>query len=89
MHDSFINNINKNAQMFKISNNIYQLSTLDNQNNNENNNISIINFGECENILREHYNIPKNISLLIFKMDVFVEGFKVPKPYFFKKNNLK
>ena len=86
IYDSFLDDINKNPQMFKISNNIYQLSTLDNQNNNENNNISTINFGECENILREQYNIPKNISLLIFKMDAFVESFAVPKPYFFKKN---
>ena len=44
----------------------------------EYNNISTIKLDECENKLREHYNIPKNISLLIFKMDSLVEGYKIP-----------
>ena len=31
-------------------------------------NVSTVKFGECENKLRDHYNISKNISLLIFQM---------------------
>ena len=78
-YDSFMDNINNNIKTFKILNNIYQLSLIENQNNNENNNVSTVKFGECENKLRDQYNISKNISLLIFKMDIFVEGYKIPK----------
>ena len=43
-------------------NNIYQLSSIENQKNNEYNNVSTIKLDECENKIREHYNISKNIS---------------------------
>ena len=51
----------------------YQITTTQNQNNN-NNNISTIILGECENILKEKYKINSNEPLLIFKMDISVEG---------------
>ena len=56
-----------------------QLTTTDNQNNNENKNRSTIRLGECENKLKEHYNIDKKDSLLILKIDVFEEGLLIPK----------
>ena len=47
--------------------------------NNEYKNVSIISLGECENILKAHYNINQNESLLIFKTDIYEEGSLVPK----------
>ena len=80
--DSLIYNdieINKKDVFYKdLYNNIYQLSIIDNQKDNEYNNASTIKLDECENKLREQYNISKNISLLIFKMDSFIEGYKFP-----------
>ena len=72
--------INNKEQIFKDSNNnIYQISTIEYQNSNKFNNISTIKLGKCENKLREHYDIPKNVSLVIVKIDAFVEGYKIPK----------
>ena len=80
INNSLINNIiNSEGQTFKISNNIYQISTIESQNKKENINISTGKFGECEDELRNNYNISKNISLLIFKIDIFVEGYSIPK----------
>ena len=56
----------------------YQITTSLNQNTKEYNNISTINFGECENILKYKYNISINDSLLIFKIDTFYEGYLTP-----------
>ena len=54
----------------------YQITTTSNQNNNsQSNNISTIKLGECENILKNIYNISKDNPLLIFKIDAKVEGF--------------
>ena len=57
---------------------IYQLTSSFNQNNNIYNNISNINLGLCENLLKQYYNISDNSSLLIFKMDLHEEGFLIP-----------
>ena len=56
----------------------YQITTTENQNNNEYNNISLIQLGECENILRKTYNISSNLSLIIFKIDYFMSGLLIP-----------
>ena len=45
----------------------------------ENNNKTIINLGFCEGKLKDKYNISKDNSLYILKMDVFFEGMKIPK----------
>ena len=42
-------------------------------------NISSIDLGECEKKLKDEYNIPKNGSLYILKMDVKQDGYKIPK----------
>ena len=34
--------------------------------------------GNCENILKEVYHIDKNLPLIIFKVEYFVEGLKIP-----------
>ena len=47
---------------------IYQISTVDEQKK-YNINISSIDLGECENVLKETYNIAYNNSILIIKVD--------------------
>ena len=57
---------------------IFQITTTDNQKNNEYNNISSINIGECEGILKQKYNINQNLSLIILKVDYFIPGLLIP-----------
>ena len=73
----------------------YQLTSSDNQKNKIYNNISTIKLGECENILKAHYNLSKYENLLIFKVDVYEEGLFMPiveyeiyHPYTLEKLNL-
>ena len=54
------------------------MTSIYNQKNNEYTNISSIYLGECESILRNHYNISDNIPLLILKLDIYEEGFLIP-----------
>ena len=55
------------------------LTTTQNQKNNTNNNITIIDLGECESLLRNEYNIPDDELLYMKKVDIIREGFKIPK----------
>ena len=56
----------------------YQITTSDNQKNNSNNNISSINLGTCEDILKDKYNIDKNLPLIIFKIDYYSPDTLIP-----------
>ena len=70
---------------------IYIITTTENQKNilkeinntsNEtmnNYNFSIINLDECETNLKNYYNISDNNFLYIFKIDIYREGFIIPK----------
>ena len=55
---------------------IYEITSSYNQNNKEYKNISTIDLGECEKILKRQYKIDDNETLLIFKIDYFIEGLK-------------
>ena len=57
----------------------FTVTTTENQKTNENNNVTTINLGGCENKIKEHYKIPKNETLYIFKIDAIQEGMKIPK----------
>ena len=46
-----------------------QITTSDMMKNNKNKNISNIDLGDCEDILRNEYNINKSYPLIIFKID--------------------
>jgi hypothetical protein len=59
-------------------NTLFTLTTSDNQKNYELKNESTIYLGECENKLKEHYNISTNEPLLIFKIDFFEDGSENP-----------
>jgi len=55
------------------------ISTTENQKSEKSKNISTINLGECENKIKDEYNIPRNKSLYILKLDIKQEGSKIPK----------
>ena len=56
----------------------YQLTTSFNQENNKYDNITSLHLGDCENILKDKYNISKTETLLIFKLENFIEGITIP-----------
>ena len=57
---------------------LYQMTTSDSQKNNSNKNISTINLGDCENILKKVYNITETLPLIIFKIDYFSPDTLIP-----------
>ena len=56
----------------------YQITTTENQKNNTYNNISTINLGDCEKILRDKYGIKDDLSLIILKIEYKMEGLLIP-----------
>jgi len=78
--NNILDNIVNGDKDIIISNNetIMQITSTDNQRNNKNHNISTINLGVCEEILKNSYNIAHNESLLILKIDSFKVGLKIP-----------
>ena len=80
IYQDIINNIIKNSEdkdqlIEGVDNFIFHISTPDNEkkslremnNNNISNQVSKIDLGFCEDILKEHYNIEQNDSLIIIK----------------------
>ena len=57
---------------------IYQITTSDNQNNNNYTNISSIHLGECEKILKKKYGLKDNETLIILKIDYKIPGLLIP-----------
>ena len=57
---------------------IYQLTSSDNQKNNDYQNVSSILLGDCEDKLKETYDISEDEPLLIFKIDVLEKGLNIP-----------
>ena len=68
----------KKDLLIKEFNVTYQITTTDNQKNNNYENLSRILLNECEDILRSHYHIDSNKSLIIFKVDYYMEGISIP-----------
>ena len=56
--------------IIETENVIFQVSTLDDQKNNINPNVSTIDLGECENILKSKYNVSEDDSLIVIKTDI-------------------
>jgi len=52
----------------------YSLTTTKNQKRQINDNTTIIDLGECENKLKNEYNIPKQDSLYILKINILVDN---------------
>jgi len=56
------------------------LTTTQNQKNDmDNSDVTTIGLGECEQLLREAYEIPDNEIIYMKKIDVIQEGMKIPK----------
>ena len=55
------------------------ITSTENQKNNKNNNITLINLGDCEKELKEYYNISNNNSLIIYKIDIKKENMTIPR----------
>ena len=62
-------NVNKTIEIY-TENTVFQISTLEEQKNKENDRTSTIDIGECEDKLRDYYHIPDYYELLIFKVDI-------------------
>ena len=56
----------------------YQITSSENQNYKNYTKISSIKLGDCEKILKQKYNISKNTSLIIFKIDYYIKGISIP-----------
>ena len=54
-------------------------TTTQNQKNNSKSNVTTINLGECETLLRKFYNISDEQPLYMKKIEVVQEGMKIPK----------
>jgi len=80
LNDIINNTIIKNKEdlIEKENDVIYQLTSSENQKNNEYINISTLNLNECENILKKYYNISENDSLIIFKLDNIISDINIP-----------
>ena len=78
--NSLLNNLieNKDDLIVKYNNIVYQLTTSYNQKFKTYNNVSSINLGECENILKEKNKINKNESLIILKVENKIEELNIP-----------
>ena len=61
---------NKTNKIIITKNIIIQLSTLEDQENSDNNDISNIDFGECEEILKKTKGIPNSEQLIVYKTDI-------------------
>ena len=64
--------------IIKENNTIIEITTSNNQKNNEYENISTIDLGECENTLRRIYKINDTFPLIILKVDYFIPGILIP-----------
>ena len=78
LEEEEIEEIKNGNDMILTENNELRIS-LTVSDNQKNKNISSINLGECENKLKEFYNISKNESLLILKIEVKKENMKIPR----------
>ena len=78
-NDLLFDIINNELTITKIEENMtIQIISIENQIINNDKNISIIDLGDCENNLKQIYNI-ENTSLLLYKVDVKIPGYSAIK----------
>ena len=76
---------NGNDFIYSREKNTYAITTPQNQKNNKNNNLTTIDFDMCENELKKEYNVTKNNSLYLLKIDYFIHNiFKVEYEVYYK-----
>ena len=66
---NYTGNNTLNNTIIQTQNVIFQISTLEDQKNTENQNVSNIDLGICEDKLRSHYGIDESYPLIIIKVD--------------------
>ena len=79
--DELISNVINNEKedvIIESDNILYQITSTYNQNNKVYKNISSFELGECEEILKQKYNISNNETLLILKVEYHQEGLLIP-----------
>ena len=69
---------NKSDIIITDFNSIHQITSLSNQMNNNEYNLSYIDFGDCEQILRNESLNDSNEELLLYKIENKIEGFNIP-----------
>jgi len=74
---SVIDNEKKDI-IIKEDNILLQITSSYNQNNKQYSNISTIELGECENILKHAYNISENETLIMLKLEAYQQGLSIP-----------
>ena len=96
-YDDVISNITQNKKDFVQQENdmIFQITTSENQKNNNNSNISTIDLGDCEDRLKDIYHINKSLPLIIFKIDynspdtlIPIIGYEIYHPISYIRLNL-
>ena len=55
------------------------LTTIENQSNKKNDNITTIELGECENAIKKYYNMTNNQTIYMKYIQVYQEGLNIPK----------
>ena len=70
---------NGNDEIIKTEKMIITFTSINNQKMNKNQNITSIDFGPCETILRNNYSKSSNNDLYIKMVEVTQEGMKIPK----------
>ena len=79
MESILINVINNNSNyIVREQNQIYQISSISSQKSNIYNNMTIVDLGECESILKKENGLNENDELIILKIDNYIEGFNIP-----------
>ena len=81
MDSSLIDILNENKKDLIIKDNheVYKLTSIYNQKNNEDSNEKIkIDFENCENILKENNIINNDQTLILFEKDYSINGFYIP-----------
>ena len=69
---------NKKDLLLQDDNLVYQITSSKNQKYNKYDNISTVVLGECEDILKNKYNMNKNMTLIILKIDYYQPGMLIP-----------
>jgi len=83
---------NKISYIIREESQIYQISTISYQKENKDSNLTIIDLGKCENILKKVNGIDDNEELIIFRIDNYFQGLNTPiieYVLFNQKGNLK
>ena len=73
-----ITNNEKKDLIVETNDILYQITSSYNQNNKIYNNISILELGDCEKILKEKYNLDDEQDLIILKVEFYQEGLIIP-----------